>query len=91
MRGADYGAAVSSGRSAAVIRALAAAGTGGLLAASQPPGGWPELVWVAFVPLLLALRGAPGPRAALRLGLLAGFTMMACGFTRFVFLACTFA
>ncbi len=91
MRGADYGAAVSSGRSAAVIRALAAAGTGGLLAASQPPGGWPELVWVAFVPLLLALRGAPGPRAALRLGLLAGFTMMACGFTWFVFLACTFA
>jgi len=91
MRGADYVAAVSSGRRAALIRGLAAACTGVALAASQPPGGWPGLVWFAFVPLLLALRGAPGPRAALRLGLLAGFTMMACGFTWFVFLARTFA
>ncbi len=81
---------MSTGRSA-VLRLLAAAATGALLAASQPPNGLPELVWIAFVPLLLALRGAPGGWAALRLGLLAGFMMMACGFTWFVFLARTFA
>ncbi len=89
--GADYVAAVSSGRRAAVIRVVSAACTGGLLAASQPPGGLPELVWIAFVPLLLALRGVASVRGALRLGLLAGVTMMACGFTWFVFLASTFA
>lgn len=88
---ADYGAAVSPGRRAAAIRALGAACTGVLLAASQPPGGWPGLVWIAFVPLLLALHGTPNLRGALRLGWLAGATMMACGFTWFVFLASTFA
>ena len=87
---ADYGAAVSSWRPAA-LRLLAAVGTGALLAASQPPGGLPGLVWIAFVPLLLALRGAPSGWAALRLGLLAGAAMMAIGFTWFVFLARTFA
>lgn len=73
------------------MRALAAACTGVLLAASQPPGGWSGLVWVAFVPLLLALREVASVGAGLRLGLLAGFTMMACGFTWFVFLMRTFA
>lgn len=80
-----------SGRRADLLRLLAAASTGALLAASQPPGGLPGLVWLAFAPLLLALRGAASGWAALRLGLLAGFMMMACGFTWFVFLARTFA
>lgn len=78
-------------RRAALIRPLAAASTGALLAASQPPDGLPGLAWLAFAPLLLAARGAASAGAAARLGLLAGFMMMACGFTWFVFLARTFA
>lgn len=56
-----------------------AAGSGGLLAITLPPGGVPALAFVALVPLLVALAGA-GWRAAWRLGLVAGFVMVAAGF-----------
>lgn len=87
----DYGAAVHPARRSAAIRLLAAASSGVLLAASQPPGGLAGLAWVAFAPLIIAARGAACLRGALRLGLLAGAVMMASGFPWFVFLVRTFA
>lgn len=61
-------------------RLCAAAGTGALLAASFAPHGSPELAWLALAPLYLAIRGAPGWRASLRLGLVAGVVMGALGY-----------
>lgn len=50
---------------------LGAVLSGVLLAASYPPLEWRELAWLAFVPLLLAIRQA-SPRRALQLGCVAG-------------------
>lgn len=66
----------------AAPRALAAASTGALLVAAMPPVGAAELAWIAFVPLLLAVRGLAW-RPALRLGLLAGWVL---GLGTFAFL-----
>jgi len=52
------------------LRLLALA-SGLLLAAAFPPPGWSALAFVAFVPLLLAVRGE-GAGSAFRLGWLAG-------------------
>jgi apolipoprotein N-acyltransferase len=52
----------------APVRFLLAASSGLLLAASFPlPACW-YLAWVSLVPLLLAVRASPGPRAAANLG-----------------------
>lgn len=66
-------------------RGVAAAGlSGALLAGSLPPQGVPALVFVALVPLLLALRSRASWRAGLRLGYVAGAVMMALGYPWFV-------
>ena len=62
----------------------AAALSGVLLAGSLPPQGVPELVFVAMVPLLLALRSRSDWRAGLRLGYLTGAVMMAVGYPWFI-------
>jgi apolipoprotein N-acyltransferase len=61
---------------ARLLRPLAAAAGGLLVAASMPPDGLPELAFVAFAPLIAAVRGVPW-RTALRLGLLGGFCLNA--------------
>ena len=58
-------------RSPLLLRPLAAAGSGLLLAASFPPLEWGDAAWVALVPLLLALQEVR-PREAFRLGFSAG-------------------
>lgn len=76
---------------AEVLRWSLAAATGALFAASLPPHGHPALAWVATAPLLAAARSAGRPRAALRLGLVAGAVMMALGYPWMIGLLATFA
>ena len=73
---------------------LAAAASGGLLAASLPPYGVPALAFVALTPLLVALRSLGSPtqwRAGLRLGIVAGVVMMVVGVSWMIGLLQTFA
>jgi len=73
---------------------LGAAGSGGLVALSLPPGGAPWLCFVALVPLLLALRsaGASGSwRRRLGLGVVTGVVMVVAGFPWMIGMMQTFA
>ena len=54
-----------------LLRGLAAAGAGLLLASAYPPFGYAEAAWVALVPLLLLSRYS-GPFTAFRWGVAAG-------------------
>ena len=69
---------------------LGAAGSGGLLALSLPPGV-PWLGFIALVPLLLALRAAGTWRRAVRMGLITGLVMGAAGFPWMIGMLQTFA
>ncbi len=63
----------ASGRGRALLLALL---SGLLIALSFPLPGWPPLIWVALIPLLIALEGQ-SPRVAFRLGFVTGLSAYA--------------
>lgn len=64
-------------RFTAAIPWMCALASGLMLAAAFPPLEWNELAWIAFVPLILTLRGA-GRTMAGRLGYVSGLVFWCC-------------
>jgi len=56
------------------IRAIAALTSGALVASAYPPVDWTWFIWVALVPLLMAVHHSARPREAALHGLVAGTT-----------------